>query len=70
MTDSLTTFVLAGASGDLAKKKIYPVLWCVAHCPPRGRHREPPSKIVVPAGRQGSAKVVHTDYVKERACAS
>ena len=28
-TDGTLTIVVLGASGDLAKKKIYPVLWCV-----------------------------------------
>ena len=27
--DSIHTFVVLGASGDLAKKKIYPVLWAL-----------------------------------------
>jgi glucose-6-phosphate 1-dehydrogenase len=27
--ENVTTVVVFGASGDLAKKKVYPVLWCV-----------------------------------------
>lgn len=30
MSGAVTTIVVLGASGDLAKKKIYPVLWWVA----------------------------------------